>query len=175
MKTGNLKWWQTALISLAASGISALLTKKSGKEERRFYDQQLRQAPWAPPGWVFGPVWTVNNYFLVKALNEILALPESPEKSKLLRDQAGIWLIFFSFGYIYFTKKSTILSAVWTIADAALAADSYASARKVDKNLAANYLPLLSWTSFASTVAAYQAALNKDEFLKTPALMVSVN
>jgi len=96
---------------------------------------------------------------------------DSPERTKLLRLQAGIWLIFISFNYIYFNKKSTLLAAAWTNTDAVLAVASFITALKTDKTLAGMYLPLVTWTSFASTVADYQAIYNKDQFLKTKAIM----
>ena len=96
---------------------------------------------------------------------------DSPERTKLLRLQAGIWLIFISFNYIYFNKKSTLLAAAWTNTDAVVAVASCITALKTDKTLAGMYLPLVTWTSFASTVADYQAIYNKDQFLKTKAIM----
>jgi tryptophan-rich sensory protein len=166
MSKQQLKWWQVGLITLAASGLGALSTRKTHQEEQQLYNKELKQAPWAPPGWVFGPVWSANNFFLVKALDRIRQLEDSDVKKKLLIKQAVIWTIFFSFGYVYFKKKSTLLAALWTMSDAALALSSYSDARKVDKQLANQYLPLFTWTTFASSVAAYQAYVNKDEVFK---------
>ena len=44
--------WLVAAFLAAAVGAAASI------EARAFY-AELAQPPWAPPGWVFGPVWTV--------------------------------------------------------------------------------------------------------------------
>ena len=42
------------VVSLAAGGVGALATRNA----REFY-ASLAKPAWAPPGWLFGPVWTV--------------------------------------------------------------------------------------------------------------------
>ena len=175
MSNNSKSWLVVGLATLAVSAAGALTARRSFKkaeEEPVIYTRELRQAPWAPPPWLFGPAWTFNNYFLLRGLQQLITSPAHfEEKKKLLYLQAGIWGIFFSFGHVYFKKKSPVLAAVWTIADAALAALSYQSAHKSNKKLSYFYLPLLAWTSFASTVATYQAAKNPDPVLETKALL----
>jgi benzodiazapine receptor len=169
--TLRLKWWQMALVTLAVSFAGRLSSGKSKNKNHNTYSNQLKQAPWAPPAWVFAPAWLVNNFFDLLALQKIWNMEDSDQRTKLLRLQVGIWLIFFSFNYIYFNKKSTLLAAAWTNADAVLAIASFLTALKTDKNLARFFLPLVTWTSFASTVADYQALYNKDQWLKTKAIL----
>lgn len=181
-------WLAVGLATVAVSAIGALSAKKTQKRSKTtlsvncdvhdvkaepvIYTKELKQAPWAPPAWLFGPAWTFNNYFLLRALQQLLHTPkEFEEKKKLLYLQAGIWGIFFSFGHVYFRKRSPVLAAAWTVADAALAGLSFQIAHKRDKKLSYLYLPLLAWTSFASTVASYQAAKNPDPVLETKALV----
>jgi benzodiazapine receptor len=165
----NLKWWQVALI---ATGVSLLGRLSGGKMdvEEEVYTKELKQAPWAPPPWLFGPAWTINNFFLLMGLKRMLKNDDVPEKKKLLIIQAFIWVIFFSFNYVYFRKKSTILAALWTVTDAILVGSSLWLARK-DKQTAATYAPLAGWTGFASTIAIYQALKNKDQALGVKALL----
>ena len=161
----KLSWWQLALTSVVVSAIGGLSSGKPNSKERQLYEKELTQAPWAPPGWVFAPAWTINNFFLIKALQQLLLRKDIDEKKRLLILQTIIWVIFFSYGYLYFNKRSTVLAALWTIGDAALAASSFVLSRKEDKNLSLLYLPLLGWTSFASTIAIYQAVGNYDPLL----------
>ena len=165
----NLKWWQIGIIAV---GVSFLGKLSGGKmdDDQKIYTKELKQAPWAPPGWVFAPAWTINNFFLLMGLQRMLKDEASPEKKKLLAMQGMIWAIFFSFNYVYFRKKSTIMAAVWTVADAALAIGSLWLARK-DKKTAGTYAPLTAWTGFASTIAIYQALKNKDQALGVKALL----
>ena len=161
----KLNWWQLALASVVVSAIGSLSSGKPNSKERKLYEKELKQAPWAPPGWVFAPAWTINNFFLLKALQQVLRRNDLPNKQKLLIRQAIIWFIFFSYGYIYFNKKSTVLAALWTVGDAALATSSFVLSNKEDRDLSRLYLPLLGWTSFASTIAIYQALKNDDPVL----------
>ena len=85
--------------------------------------------------------------------------------------QMGIWAIFFSFGYVYFNKKSPVLAAIWTLSDMGLAITSFVLAYRYDKKIAYHYLPLLAWTPFAGSLAGYQALKNPDPLLKTRALL----
>jgi translocator protein len=174
LRNGNqirLSWWQIALASIVVSGLSRLMAAKSSKKSQKFYSRQLKQSPWAPPGWLFGPAWTFNNFFLLWALIRIVKMESSPAKTKLLVMQIAIWMIFYSFDFVYFRKKSPLLAAIWTKTDAALAIASMMTAYKTDRELAACYLPLVVWTSYASTVADYQALYNPDPVFNTPRLL----
>lgn len=161
----RLRWWQIALITVGVSLLGSLSTGRSRKSEQKLYTTKLEQAPWAPPAWLFGIAWPLNNFFVLLALQQLLAGKDLPEKKKLLILQAAIWVIFFSFGFVYFRKKSPVLAAVWTMSDAALSIASFFLARRADKKLSYYYLPLAVWTSYASTVAYYQALKNDDPVL----------
>ena len=160
----KLKWWQIALAALVVSAIGGLASLQSSKEDKALYLNKLKQAPWAPPSWVFGPAWTINNFFLLLALQH-LAKYYTTERRKLLILQSFIWAIYFSFGFIYFNKKSPILAATWTVSDAIFAIMSYHLANKSCKKLAAYFLPLVAWTLFASSLALYQAVNNEDPLI----------
>jgi len=173
MRTGKikLKWWQMALLSVAVSILGKIAGGKSSEDEETVYREKFNQAPWAPPGWLFGPAWTINNFFLLLALQDLINSEDSHYKKSLLWLQLPIWAIFFTFNYIYFNKKSTVLAAVWTKTDSVLAIISFILAMKKDKKFSWNYAPLAAWTTFASTVADYQALKNPDPFMKTKALL----
>ena len=68
----KLNWWQLALAAIVVSAVGGLSSGKPNKKERKLYEKDLKQAPWAPPEWVFAPAWTINNFFLLKALQELL-------------------------------------------------------------------------------------------------------
>jgi tryptophan-rich sensory protein len=163
--------WQ-AVLFYAAMSLIGFLTSSSRENSGEFY-RALKQAPWAPPGWAFGPAWSFINIWLTRALFILLYEADKSRRDKaLLALQAGIWIIFCTFGLVYFRKRSPVLAALWTVADACLATASILLARKRGVKFAAQYLPLLVWTYFASTVAVYQALENPDPALDTPALFV---
>ena len=169
-KANKLKGWQIGLISLAVTVLGGLSSLMSAKKEKKLYNVQLKQAPWSPPAKVFAPAWAINNYFLINALKRILE-SDLPDKKKLLLLQGGIWFIFFTFNFVYFRKKSPLLAAVWTMADNILAIASLFISMKSDKKTAYNYIPLVMWTTFASSLADYQALKNPDPVFNTRALL----
>ena len=167
---GKFKWWQAAL-ALVAVSVIGVLQSGSRSNTRKFYQKKNEQAPWAPPPWLFGPAWTLNNIFLLWGLVRILNDKNLPNRPVLLGLQGGIWVIFLSFGYVYFRKGSPVLAEVWTQTDALLATASIRTAFRSDRKLAIAYAPLLAWTWFASSLSAYQALKNPDPLLDTPALL----
>ncbi len=172
-KAAKLKWWHLALITAAVSFLGAVSGGSlSDKGQRKFY-KELNQAPWAPPGWMFGPAWMFINFFLLLGLKRIIVSRRIRDKRKYLSVQGAIWFIFFTFNYIYFRRKSPVLAALWTKADFILAVTGLLVTLKVDRKAACTYVPLLLWTGFAGTVAAYQALYNPDPCLNTPALLTN--
>lgn len=167
----GLNWWQTGLIAVGATFLGGLATILSGKKRVEVYTKELKQAPWAPPPWLFSPAWLTINYFVVNALARIISNDKLENRKNLLYLQTAIWAIYFSTDYLLFKKKSPVLTAIWTKADAGLAIASFILTAKKDRKLSLNYIPLALWTLFAGSVADYQALKNPDRLLKTgPAL-----
>lgn len=167
-RPGRVKWWQSALFLAGVTVLERLSTGKKGTQNAKEIYESEHQPAWAPPAGAFGPAWGLNSLALTWAGQRLLNAPESlPNRRALLGLQAAHWLIYTTFGNVYFRQKSPLLAAAWTVADAAVAGTSYALARKADTKLANAYLPLLAWTGFASTVAVYQALYNRDELLHT--------
>lgn len=165
-----VRWWEIAILTVAVTVLSRLATGSPQKKNQEYYEEKTKQPAWAPPGWVFAPAWTINNIFVIKALLHLVKNGKGmPGRNKLLALQGLIWGVFMSFGFVYFRKRSNILGGIWTVADTVLSAMSFIIARRVDKGLANNYLPILAWTGFASTIAVPQALQNKDELLGTRA------
>ena len=166
----KLPWWAAAIFFGITSLIGWVSTGNT-KKTRKLYNKELRQAPWAPPGWVFGPAWSIINIFLIRALLQLVNEKYKDRQDKqLIVLQAGIWLIFCSFGYVYFRKKSPWLAAIWTQTDFILALASLFIAKGKSRNLAVNYYPLLGWTTYASSLAWYQAIKNDDPVLEVDAI-----
>ena len=61
-KPRRLKWWQKVLLTIAITALGGLSGRRSKKSERKLYNKELKQAPWAPPAWVFGPAWTAAGH-----------------------------------------------------------------------------------------------------------------
>ncbi|SDM43718.1 tryptophan-rich sensory protein [Catalinimonas alkaloidigena] len=168
----TVKWWHGALFLGAVSVIGRISTGsiKDNKEQDEFYEKE-KTPPWSPPAWLFGVAWPLNNIALtwggLRLLNEGKTLKN---RNALLALQGVHWLIFMTFGWAYFRKKSPVLALAWTQADTLVALSSLTLAYRDDRKLAWAYLPLSLWTSFASSVAWYQALYNPDPYLETEPL-----
>lgn len=157
--------WHALLFWAVGSGLSGISVGRRA-EDRRFYEG-LEQAPFAPPGWVFVPAWTLNNASVLWGNLRLLNLPkDAPNRRTLLALQGLSWLLFFTFGYVYFRKKSPILALantatfwVLTIVSAVL------SVRSGRKDVALSLGTLLAWLTLATPTAAYQAVRNPDPLL----------
>lgn len=160
--------WHALAFGVAANAVSVLLTGRNAYD--REYYENMRQAPFAPPGWLFGPVWALNNASVLWGNLRLLNQPEdTPNRRALLWLQAASWFVFVTFGYVYFRKKSPILAFVWTAADWALTVASVVLSLKNDRKITLSLGTLLAWLTLATPTAAYQAASNPDELFGTPA------
>ena len=162
------RWWHGLLFGIAANAVSALSTGRQA-DDQRFYEG-LRQAPFAPPGWVFGPAWTINNISTLWGNLRLLNLPaETPHRNTLLWLQGASWAIFSTFSYVYFNRRSPILAFVWTSGMYALTITSMLLASKIDRKIVFSLATLFAWLSLATVVAAYQMVYNPDPLFNTPA------
>jgi translocator protein len=78
--SAKLKWWQVGLLSVAISFLGKLAGGISSNTEIDIYTKKLKQAPWAPPAWLFGPAWTINNFFLLLGLQKLINETEDCEE-----------------------------------------------------------------------------------------------
>jgi tryptophan-rich sensory protein len=149
-------------------GLAANLPSRaafSAGEDARFYEGQ-RQAPFAPLSWVFGPAWAINNVSVLWGNLRLVNLPEdAPNKQALLKLQGASWLLYSTFAYVYFRKKSPILAFVWTGTFWVLTVASIVLSLGSERKIAASFGTLIAWLTLATPVAAYQAANNPDPLL----------
>lgn len=162
------RWWHGLAFGLAANAISGL-SLVGRKQEQRYYES-LRQAPFAPPSWAFGPAWTINNISVLWGNLRLLNTDQdTPHRRSLLWLQAASWAIFSSFSYVYFRQRSPILAFTWTSGMFVLTICSMLLASKIDRKLVLSLVTLLLWLSLATPVAAYQMIYNDDPLFGTPA------
>ena len=159
------RWWHAAAFGLAANFASGLRTGRR-EEDRRYYEG-LEQAPFAPPAWVFAPVWVINNASQLWGNLRLLNRAEgTPDRSALLALQGASWLLFATFNAVYFRGRSPILGFAWTAADWLLTLASVAlSLKNGRRDVAISLLSRLLWLTLATPVTAYQAVENPDPLL----------
>ncbi len=155
------RWWHAAGFGLAANAVYRLLVGK--RDEEPAYEAR-KQAPFAPPTWVFGPAWAVNNVSILWGALDLMNEPEgAPQRDTLIALQAAWWSIYATFGYVYLKKNSPILALGWTATLLGVTvATTSISLQTGRTRLAQAQVSSLAWLTLATAVAAYQARYNPD-------------
>ncbi len=168
-RPAHYRWWHGAGIVLASNLAFGVL----GRRQRdRTYYEQLRQTPFAPPSGAFVPVWAVNNASVAWGNLRLLNRPPaSPHRRTLILLQGVSWLLFATFGFVFFRRGSVILGFVWTIGHWALTIASVALTARRDRPIALSLATTLVWLTLATATAAYQATHNPDALFGTPPLL----
>ncbi|MBC8071075.1 MAG: tryptophan-rich sensory protein [Deltaproteobacteria bacterium] len=148
-----------SVIGLAA--VTGLNTWASNafRGDEEFY-ASLDQPPWAPPGWVFAPVWAVNNLLNVYADLRMASRSSGAARVGFGASQAAFWATFFGFGVVYFRKRSPVLGFIATAAGTVATAASVGIAARVDKKAALALAPTALWLAFATAVSGVVAKRN---------------
>lgn len=162
------RWWHGLAFGLAANLVSGLNLGRRA-DDRRYYEA-MRQAPFAPPGWAFAPVWALNNISVLWGNLRLLNTPaDTPERQPLLWLQGASWVLFSTFSYVYFKQRSPILAFTWTGGMYVLTIVSMLLASKIDRKIVLSFVTLFLWLSLATLVAGYQMLHNDDPLFGTSA------
>jgi len=167
----------TQLLVFGFSGLTSLVSGNAGKGKagreiffgNPAYFSSLKQSVVAPPSWVFGPVWTINNFFQISGDLAVLNKPAgTPGRNAYLALQGATWLDFVLFNAGYFSLRSPINAFVLTLIFFALtiASGFVAIFRLKDTKVALSLATLFVWLIIASTAATFQMLWNRDDFYK---------
>lgn len=140
--------WAVLMSIIVATALAAVLGSVASIYAAEFY-QGLAKPSWAPPAWVFGPVWTV--LFVMMAASAWLAVKNRPLSrsrsalilygAQLVFNAAWTWLFFrFHLGAAAFVEVLSLLLMV------VLTACAFHRLRPL-----AGWLltPYIAWVSFA--------------------------
>lgn len=142
--TGLLAW---LLLSFAAAAIGAVASLNAGA----FYEQLVRPG-WAPPGWLFAPVWT-GLYALMGIAAWLVWRVHGFKKGRtalalfivqLAANALWTW-VFFAWRQGGFAFAEVLV--LWGLIVA-----TAASFRRLDALAAALLLPYLAWVTFAGAL-----------------------
>lgn len=113
--------------------------------------QILQKPSWAPPGWLFGPVWTVL-YILIAISFGVVFIKVFQKKLKpKVALPFALNLIFnFAFTPIQFGLKNNLLAAFDILLVLATLVWAIALIRKHVKWIAYIQIPYLLWVTFAT-------------------------
>ena len=120
---------------------------------REFY-AQLSTPEWAPPGWLFGPVWTTL-YFLM-AIAAWLVWRDRGWKQA--RGALALYLVQLAvnaaWSWVFFAWRRGQLALVVVVVLGVLIVFTIVAFARVRKSAALLLLPYLLWVSFATALTA---------------------
>jgi tryptophan-rich sensory protein len=121
---------------------------------QNFYNYQgLIKPSFAPPAWVFGPVWSILYLLIFITYSNVFYL--------FLNKKIDIWVIIpfvlnlifnFSFTYFQFGIKSNILASIDIILILLTIVWMFYVIWPINKNIVYLNIPYLFWVSFATIV-----------------------
>ncbi len=151
---GLLGW---LFLSFAAAGIGAAASAEAGA----FYGQLARPS-WAPPGWLFAPVWGVLYALMGVAawlVWRVHGFKEGRTALALFVVQLGANALWT---WLFFVWHQGALAFAEIILLWCLIVATAASFRRLNVLAAALLLPYLAWVTFASALAFCTWRLNPN-------------
>ena len=101
-------WWEGLAFGAAVNMLARLLGTNTGRYE-------AINRPWfAPPGWAFPVVWSINSALSIWGNLRVLNAPPSTDRTAYLRLWCATWLLYLSFGYAFFRRRSPLLGFLVT-------------------------------------------------------------
>lgn len=114
----------------------------------------LKKTPWNPPGWVFGPVWTI--LYMMIAISGWLIYKAEPshQRSIALVFYGGQLALNFIWSFFFFSLMSPILGLIDIILLSLLIILTIINAWPVRQLAAILLIPYLIWVLYATTLNA---------------------
>ncbi len=144
-----------AAVAIATAMLGALATDLSP------WYYALRQPPWKPPDWLFGPIWTL--IYTLTATAAVLAweaCPPGPRRRLLLLGFVANALLNLLWSVLFFTLRRPD----WALAEVVLLVASVAlliaQAGRLRARAGWLLLPYLLWTGFAGWLNLAVVRLN---------------
>ena len=151
---GLLGW---LLLSFAAAAIGAVASSEAGA----FYEQLVRPS-WAPPGWLFAPVWSVLYVLMGTAawlVWRIHGFKEARTALALFIIQLGANALWT---WLFFVWRQGALAFAEIILLWCLIAATAATFRRLNTVASALLLPYLAWVTFATALTFATWRLNSN-------------
>lgn len=120
----------------------------------------LKKPSWTPPGWVFGPVWTI--LYIMIAISGWLIYQAKPslQRSTALAAYGGQLVLNFTWSFFFFSLMSPILGLIDIISLSLLIILTIINAWHVRQLAAILLIPYLIWVIYATMLNAEIWLLN---------------
>jgi tryptophan-rich sensory protein len=124
--------------------------------------QELIKPTWSPPGWLFGPVWTVLYAIMAVSFGKVFWMAWTKELPLMVALPFALNLIFnFSFTWIQFGLKNNTLAAVDILLVLGTLVWAMIAIYPHTRWVALINIPYLLWVSFATVLQLTITFLNK--------------
>lgn len=115
---------------------------------------QLNKPSWTPPGWVFGPVWTIL-YIMIAISGWLIYKAEPSDQRSITLALYGVQLVLnFIWSFFFFSLKSPISALIDIIMLSLLIILTIISAWPVRRMAGMLLIPYLIWVMYATTLNA---------------------
>ena len=116
------------------------------------YYNSLKKISIAPPPWVFGIAWGVNNILVIIGNIWTLNHKPDPKRTKLLILQCLSWFNYVIFSALSFGTKIPAMFFIPTFSMLILTIGSIYYARKLDLKISYTFVTLIIWLFLASVL-----------------------
>lgn len=144
-------------VAFAAGAIGAVASVNAGA----FY-AELKRPAWAPPGWIFGPVWST-----LYALMAVAAwLVWRARGFHAARPALSLFLVQLAFNalwsWLFFAWRQGALATIEVVLLWCLIAACVVAFRRIDGLAAVLLVPYLAWVTFAAILTFAVWRLNPE-------------
>jgi tryptophan-rich sensory protein len=136
---------------MAVTAVAAIVGSLASVNAREFY-AQLSTPSWAPPGWLFGPVWTLLYTLMAIAAWQVWGARGWDGARGALLLYLFQLVVNASWSWLFFAWRRGQLALVVVIMLAVLIVFTMIAFARVRTSAALLLLPYLLWVSFASAL-----------------------
>ena len=147
------------LLTSAAVTTTAVLGGIGTAPGTRWY-RELDKPPWQPPGWAFGPAWTLLYVLLALGGGRALAAGGEQARRRYLRAYLANLALNAGWTWLFFRARWPALATAEAALLAASTADLARRSWALDRPAGAALVPYAAWTSFAAALTASIARRN---------------
>lgn len=142
------------IVVQAAGSAGALVTDPA-------YYRELVQPSWAPPGWLFGPVWLTLYTMIAVSIWLCWRAPRDRARTTALRWQAAHMVLNAAWTPIFFGLKAPGWALLVIVALALTITGAIVASARVTRTAAWLLAPYLAWVAFATALNAALVYLNR--------------
>jgi translocator protein len=147
-----------AAVTLAVVAISAL--GGLGVNTDSAWYQSLALPSWQPPGWLFGPVWTVLYILLARSAYLAWRDADGPRRAPILALYAANAILNVGWTYLFFRAERPALAGVEILVLLATIVALVVLMRPVNRQASWALVPYGAWVAFATALTWTITAAN---------------